>query len=89
MLIFDNDQLYRDLIKHTHENEISQNQMLKNLDVARSTLHRLGKGKPITMETFLKLVNFTKKPITRYIKKPNKWNTYLIQKETSQILMKE
>lgn len=63
---FDSDLLYRDVRKKRQRLSMSQNELAKEIDVARSTFFRLSKNKEITMQTFLKLIKWTGKEATRY-----------------------
>lgn len=64
---FDHDLLHRDVKSKMRLSAMSQNEMVENIGVARSTLWRLSKGKDITLETLIKLLEWTKKDINRYI----------------------
>lgn len=66
-LIFDCDRMYRDIIQYSYKNKLSQRQVVEEIGISRATLYRISIKKPITMEVFLKILNWSKHDINRYI----------------------
>lgn len=63
-LKFSQKKLHRDVIVRLRQLNKNQRQIKP---ISRSTLDRMRQGKPITMETFLKLVNYLGEDVGKYI----------------------
>lgn len=58
--------LNMDLKKKQHSHSMTERQVCIEVGVTRSTLWRLSVGKPITIETLVKIMNWTGKDVRRY-----------------------
>ena len=68
-MVFDNKKLHIDILVRLNAIKKPQRHLHKTkINVSRSTLHRLGTNKPITIETFLKLLQWLDYDANRYIK---------------------
>ena len=71
-LYFNQERLQRDVLVRLHSLGKNQRQIKP---VSRATLHRMNIGKPITLQTFMKLVEWLDQDVRRYMyyrKKPKK-----------------
>lgn len=68
MYTLDTDRLYRDVTKKRYKAKLSQNDVVREIDLSRSTFFRLSHDKDITMHTFLKLITWLDTDANRYIK---------------------
>lgn len=59
--------LHKDVIKRLNELNRPQRDLPEKINVSRATLWRLSKEKDITIETFLKLINWLDYAPERYI----------------------
>ena len=67
----DYDRLHRDVLKKRYRASMSQNDVVRLINISRATFFRLSKHKELTMETFLKLLTWLETEPNRYIKKTN------------------
>ena len=63
----DSESLHLDIIRKLHQLKQPQAYLTKRLDISRSTLHRIDKGKEITMTTFLKILAWLDKEPNKYL----------------------
>lgn len=61
-------EIHRDVLKKLNRLNKPQRHLPDNLGIKRSTLFRMSKGRSITMETFLKLLNWLEVSPETYIK---------------------
>lgn len=59
--------MHRDILRRLNTIKKPQRYLYEKLGVARSTFWRLGQGKEITVDTFLKLAEWLDKDINEYI----------------------
>lgn len=64
-----NEKLSRDLYKRLNEIEKPQAYICDRLGLTRSTFWRISRGRPITLETFFKLMGWLDADLNQYIKK--------------------
>ena len=70
-MMLDNNLLHTDILKKLNRLKKPQRHLPKTIKIERSTIYRIGIGKPITMKTFLILLDWLNKDANRYIKKTN------------------
>lgn len=67
--VLHNEKLHADVLKKIYKLGKYTTELPNMINVHRSTLQRMSKGKPIKIETFLKLTDWLEKEPSEYLKK--------------------
>ena len=68
MLELDTKLMHSDILKRLNAIKKPQRKKKKKLGISRAIFWRISKGMPVTMETFLTLINWLEKEPNRYVK---------------------
>ena len=83
MLIVDTKLIHSDILKRLNAIKKPQRHITEKLGISRAIFWRMSKGMPVTMETFLTLLNWLENEPNRYIKDPKNDKRKRIYKRSS------
>ena len=63
----DHDKLFTEMLKRKQRLNVSEREIMKQKIVCRSTWHRIQKGFPLMLDTYLRLCDWLEKDVSEFI----------------------